>query len=253
MAPDRVGRKPWQEEELDAVMLPVLLETIGYDDNPPAQAPARDAVRFIFAAVPMLAALRANGMAPTLDKIAGDERQNSATRLMCLLALYRAGEKLNAPEIVAILGKEKKEERRLVAILALRFSGDAKTVAAPLVELLDDPNRTIQTAAILALEGSAPADALPKLKKVVTELEPLQAVYAAIRTIGRMDGKEPRAALVEFMEAAQDDPKKARYMYQALMAFQNATGQDWIEAGAHPDSYYREKAKAALEWWKSQK
>ena len=94
MRPDRESRQTWQEEEIDAAMLPVLLEMAGYDDNPPAKGPARDDARVLFAAVPMLAALRANGMAPQLDKIAADTRQSSATRLTCLLALYRAGEKL---------------------------------------------------------------------------------------------------------------------------------------------------------------
>ena len=125
-----------------------------------------------------------------------------------------------------------KLKRRLVAILALKYSADAKTVSAPLIELLDDPNRNVRTAAIYALEGSAPKAALPKLKKVLDELEPPQAVYVAIRTIGLMEGKEASGALADFLEAAQNDPKKAKYVYEALRAFQNGTGQDWIEAGA---------------------
>ena len=253
MQPDRLDRQPWQKEEIDGAMLPVLLELAGYDENPPAKGPARDDTPILFAGVPMLAVLRANGLAPSLDKIADDEKQSSATRLTCLLALYRAGEKLNAFQVVSILKGEKQLERRLVAILALKYSADSSTVSAPLIALLDDPNRSVQIAAIYALEGSAPKAALPRLRKVLDNLDPPEAVYAVIRTIGLMPGNEPRGALADFMQAAQDDPKKAKYVYQALTAFQDATGQDWIEAGAHPESYYREKAKLALEWWKSQK
>jgi hypothetical protein len=247
------GRQTWQLEELDAVMAPVLLESAGYEENPPAKGPTRDEAHVLFAGIPILGALRADGKAPQLDKVAADERQSSAVRLTCLLALYRAGEKLDADRVVEILKQEKKLERRLVAILGLRFSADAKAVAGPLVELLDDPNRSVRTAAIYALQGSAPRAALPKLKKVLDELDSPQTVYAAIRTIGSMEGKEPRAALADFLEAAQDDPKKGKYLYHALMAFEGATGQHWIEAGAHPDEYYRELAKTALDWWKTQK
>jgi hypothetical protein len=252
LQPERLGRQPWQSEELSAAMTPVLLELAGYDEKPPAK-PADSAGGISYAIIPFLANLRANGLAPQLDKTAMDKRQSSATRLTCFLALYRAGEKLNATEVVALLDEKKNLDRRLTAILALRYSQDCKAVAGPLIKLLDDPNQNIQTAAIYTLEGSAPKEALPKLKKVLEELEPPQAVYAAIRTIGLMEGNEARAALAEFLAAAQDNPKKARYVYQALMAFEKSAGQDWIEAGAHPEAYYRERAKQALEWWKAQK
>ena len=250
--PELGGRRTWQPEELDGAMLPVLLDQIGYDANPPVNGPKHDP-QINFAVIPMLAALRADGLAPSLEKIGSDNRQSSPTRLTCLLALHGAGEKLNAVQVVAVLNSEKKLECRLAAILALKYSADAKTVASPLLDALDDPNRSVQTAAIIALEGSAPKAALPKLKKVLDELEPPQAVYAAIRTIGLMEGDEPRGALADFMEAAQNDPKKAKYMFQALHAFESATGKNLTEAGAHPEEYYRERAKAAVEWWKTQK
>ncbi|HBI43368.1 MAG TPA: hypothetical protein DDY78_11010 [Planctomycetales bacterium] len=253
LEPERAGRQPWQGEELSAAMTPVLLDLVGYDEKPPPKAADSDAAGIAYAAIPLLANLRANGLAPQLDKIATDKRQGSATRLTCFLALYRAGEKLNAPEVVALLDGEKKLDRRLAAILALRYSQDRKAVSAPLIKLLDDPNQNIQTAAIYALEGSAPKEALPKLKKVLDELEPPQAVYVVIRTVGLMEGQEARAALAEFLAAAQDNPKKGRYIYQALIAFEKSAGQNWIEAGAHPEAYYRERAKQALEWWKAQK
>ena len=40
-----------------------------------------------YAAVPLLAALRKQGKAPSLHRVAADAGQNSATRLTCLLAL----------------------------------------------------------------------------------------------------------------------------------------------------------------------
>jgi hypothetical protein len=248
----RQERRSWQDEELDAAMVPVLLELAGYNDDPPEKAPEQQMERIPYAVIPILATLRANGLVPLLDKIAADKRQTSVTRITCLLALYRAGEKLNAAEVLAVLKEEKNLERRIVAILSLKFSEDAKRVAAPLMELLDDPNQNIQTAAVYALEGSAPKEALPKLKKFLDELQPRQAVYSIISTIGLMEGKESRAVLADFLEAVEENPKKAQYTFHALMTFQRCTGQNWIEAGAHPESYYREKAKVAVDWWKAQ-
>jgi HEAT repeat protein len=137
--------------------------------------------------------------------------------------------------------------------LALKYCGEGKAVAPTLLELLDDPNEHIQAAAIYASEGQAPKEMLPKLQKVLDELSPPQAVYSAIETVGIMEGKEAQAALATFLSAALTNPKKSPYLYRALMAFEKSTGQNWIEAGAHPDGYYREKTKNALEWWKEQK
>jgi HEAT repeat protein len=255
---DRHGheRRTWWPEELHPAMVPVLLAVAGQTDRSdvkPGGAPPRENTRIPYGAIPMLASLRNNGEAPSLDRLAEDAGQNSALRLTCILALSCAGEDLKTQAVLSILEGEKKMERRLVAILALEHSRDPRAVARKLIALLDDPNDQIRTAAVFALRGCPANEALPRLKKILAALQPEAAVRATIQIVADLRTEEAGAALVEFLEAGLGDGKKARYLYEGLRAFESVSGETWIEPGAHDDLYYREKVRTALDWWKSRK
>ncbi|MCI0458787.1 MAG: hypothetical protein L0Z62_17650, partial [Gemmataceae bacterium] len=122
-------------------MIPLILARTGYLDGDQAkQPPRRDTYQIPQEAVPILATLRKDGEAPELDKIAADARQNSATRLLCLMALSRAGEDIPLANLVGLLEKEKKLDRRLRMIQMIGALPDAHKAASKLLTLLDDPN-----------------------------------------------------------------------------------------------------------------
>src|SRR5262245_19140396 len=155
LRPDRQSRARWWEEELHPALLPHLLAAAGYVEPNPGPLdpppPDRDTTAIPFMAIPMLAALRNNGEAPALDQVASDRRQNSAMRLTCLLALYRAGEDLRTDTLLPLLEVEKNLERRLTLVLALGYARDANAGVPKLLELMDDANDQVRAAAVLAL------------------------------------------------------------------------------------------------------
>ena len=254
--PGLYGRQQtWWPEEVHPAMLPAILAKTGY--IPPgaanAAAPAREVYPIPYAAIPMLAALRNYGEAPDLDKIADDKQQNSATRLTCILALHHAGEDLNSQAVLSILENEKKLERRIVAILMLAHSRDKKAVVPKLLQLLDDPNVHIRSAAVHSLRRWAPKEALPQLKKMLEDMEPELDVRTVLSIVGAIPTNEARQTLASFLEVALKDEKKARHVSDALSVFEEATGERWTEAGAHDPAYYRAKTELALDWWKTHK
>jgi HEAT repeat protein len=254
---DRLNRPVWWKEELHPAMVPFLLAAAGYVDPvskkvafrfPPANG---ELIRY--SAVPMLAALRENGEAPGLERIAEDAKQSSATRLMSLLALYSAGESLKTKSLSALLGKEENPESRVAVTLALRYTRDHEVASLELLKLLDDQDDQIRIGAVMALGRCAQKAALPKLKKILEEGRPTQAVPHALRTVAAIGTQEAQEVLARFLEERLQDGDRAKNLYQALDAFQEATGKRWIEAGAHPQEYYRTQAAVALEWWKRKK
>jgi hypothetical protein len=245
--------RDWCREDLHAAMVPLFLGTIGYVDPKTAKGPpAAETHRLPWGIVPLLAALRADGEAPQLDKLAEDKSQNTAVRLTCLLALRGAGEEVKAGPLLALLDGERKLERRVVAALALAYTRDRDTATPKLVGLLDDANEEVRTAAVLALRRSAAKDALPGLKKVIDELKPAPAVRPALDAIAEIGTAEARQALAGFLKVALEGGRKKKYLRDAVWAFESATGKRWIGAGAHDEAYYQEKAKTALEWWEKQ-
>jgi hypothetical protein len=108
----------------------------------------------------------------------------------------------------------------------------------------------VRAAAVLALGDRPPKEALPKLKKILNEKQSIGSVLAALNAIAAIGTREARVVLAEFLEGVLRDGD--RYVYHALSSFEKATGQRWIEAGAHPTAYYQARAKSALAWWKKQ-
>jgi HEAT repeat protein len=237
--------------DLHPAMVPLLLAAAGYEEKPPDK-PAREDYAIPFAAIPMLAALRQDSEAPILDKVAGDARQNSAVRLLCLFALHLAGDDLDTQTLLELSKVEKKLERRILILTALGYCSNESAVP-PLLEALDDRNVHVRNAAVSALMRHKPKAALPKLKKLLAEPGSADNVYAVLSLVGEIGTGEGQTILADFLKTAQDGGGKSRNLYQAMHAFENATGRRWIEAGAHDDDYYRGKAKEALEWWGKQK
>jgi len=228
-----------------------LLAGAGYRPQPKAK-PQRDTSRPVYAAVGLLAALRENGELEELDDIAQDVRQTAGTRLTCVMALFRAGEKLPTSVLLELLADEKNLERRLVAIHALRFSGDDRQAGATLVKLLDDENAEIRTAAICALRGPLPLQAVPRLKQIIDTLDPPQAMTFAFGVLGEYKNREANAALASFLAAGLEDSRKGVYLSAALSGLETGTGQRWRQAGAQSKEFYRAKAQEAVDWWKSE-
>jgi hypothetical protein len=243
-------RTEWRLEELHPKMVPTWLAAAGYRPDP-KQPPQRDRSRPVYAAVPLLAALRQNGELDDLDETADDERQTAGTRLTAVMSLYRAGEKLKTPVLLSIATGDKNLERRLVAILALRYSHERQAGEA-LVKLLDDDNAEVRTAAICALAGPKPPQAVAKLKKAIDDLDPPQAMLFIFDVLGKYKSREACEALAGFLAAALEDQRKTEHLRNALWALEAATGQRFDIAGARTDADYRAKAHVALAWWKDE-
>jgi hypothetical protein len=243
-------RSDWFAEELHPKMLPTFLAGAGYRASPDAP-PQRDTSRPAYAAVPLLAALRKNGEAEDLDELAEDSKQAAGVRLTCVMALYRAGEKLKTKPLLAIAAGDKHLERRLVAILTLREAGQDREVGRALVKLLDEGNFEVRTAAICALRGALPPDAVPKLKEAIDSLDPPQAMLFIFDVLGEYKTREANEALAGFLGAALEDRQKAKHLSYALRALESATGQRWSDAG-RTEEQLRAKARLAVEWWKTQ-
>jgi HEAT repeat protein len=243
-------RTDWRLEELHPKMVPTWLGAAGYRAEP-KQPPQRDTSRPAYAAVALLAALRKNGELEELDEIADDERQTAGTRLTCVMALHRAGEKLRTPVLLKVASGDKNLERRLIAILALRYSED-RQVGEALVKLLDEENAELRTAAICALAGPKPPQAVPKLKRAIDELDPPQAMSFTFDVLGKYKSREACEALAGFLAAGLEDRRKIEHVRNALWALEAATGQRWDAGDAATDAAYRAKVEAAVTWWKDE-
>ena len=151
--------------------------------------------------------------------------------------------------VLELLAKEKDLERRLAQILTLRYADRSKDVIDRLVELLDDRNEEIRIAAACALQELRPREALPKLKRMIDELRPQQGMLFLLSVVGKYQTKEAAEILAAFLAAALEDAEKEKHLYNALSAFDAATGQRFGQSSGT----YPQKAKEALAWWKSQR
>jgi hypothetical protein len=243
-----------EKEPVHSALLPAILASAGYrpDDTKP-NLPERRLHELLPSAVPMLAALRRDGAAPALDRLAEDKKLDSLLRLTCVLALTCAGEELKTSVLMSVIDSDPKVEHRTIAVLALAYAASIKPALPLLLKRLEDPNRDVRTAAVHVFAAHPTADALPRLKPILENVQPPEAIHVAFRAVGGVQTKEAKEMLANFLEQSLKDGKKGRYLYHALSAFEDATGRRSIEAGAHEEAYYREKAQLALEWWKKQR
>jgi hypothetical protein len=250
--------REWQNEDLHPSMLPYLLEQVGWEEDPAAGRPWRETYRIPFAAIPLIAALRKNGDLPDLQGIAADRRQNSATRLTCLLALAGAGEVLDTQPLLAILDRETKQERRIVAVLLLERCRDVNAAVPRLLKLLEDPDGQVRTAAVLALRTPRPKEAVPALMKLFDELPPTDVCrFHILRLLGDMGGKDVQVFLAGLLRKGLEETKRSTersaLLSMALMAFEEATGKRWTQGGSPTREIFHAQVKQALEWWDDQK
>ncbi len=241
----------WRLEELHPNMAEAFLAPAGYRAEPEAP-PARDTSRPAYASVALLAALRMNGELDGLDEIAEDANQTAGTRLTATMALFRAGEKLRTEVLMDVAANDRNLERRLVAILTLRYAEADRPAGRLLLELLDDENAEIRTAAICALKGPLPPQAIPKLKQAIDNLDPLQAMLFVFDVLGEYKNRDACEALAAFLAAGLEDKRKSEWLYRALSGLETATGRRWNQAGAQTDDFYRSRARIAIDWWKSE-
>jgi hypothetical protein len=235
-------------EELHRSVLPAFLALSQNQktDNGPA-ADAKDGSLWL-EAVPLMAMMYASGHARELPKIASDEQQNTATRLMCLMAMNRAGEVLKTKMLLPLLKTECRQESKIVAILLLGRCVDEAAAVPTLTELLDNEDENLRSAAILALRSTrAPKEALPRLKKVLADLRPLKLVRPTLQVLANMHCEEATATLAVFLQSTLQDSEKAACLHDALVAFEGATGVDWLVPERWPDEN-REIKPANLEW-----
>ena len=241
----------WRLEELHPRMAVAMLVPAGY--RPDAkEKPARDTSRPAYASVELLAALRKNCELDGLDEIADDANQSGGTRLTCVMALFRAGEKLKTNVLMDVAANDRNLERRMVAILALRYAEGDRAAGALLVKLLDEPNAEVRTAAICALKGPLPPQAVPKLKQAIDTLDPPQSLLFVFDVLGEYKSRDACEALAGFLAAGLEDRRKTEHLYRAVSGFETATGQRWNVAGLANEALYKEQAKRAVEWWKTE-
>jgi hypothetical protein len=241
----------WRIEELHPEMLAVWLAPAHYQLKP-LEPPRRDTSQPAYGAVAMLAALRSQGELQELDEIVEDPNQTAGVRLTCVMALFRAGEKLRTPILISLAESGKSLEQRLVAILALRYAEGDRRAGTTLTKLLDEENAEIRTAAICALRGPLPPPAVPKLQQAIDTLDPRQAMTFVFDVLGEYKTREACEVLVGFLKAGLEDRRKDKYLGDAISGLERATGKRWNQAGPQSDDFYREQARAAIAWWESE-
>ncbi|MEM6257710.1 MAG: HEAT repeat domain-containing protein [Planctomycetota bacterium] len=244
-------RQAWYDVELDKAMVPLLLAEADYQPKGIPEGDSPTVKRVPYAVVDLLSAMRKDNLAPQLDDIAEDPKQNPVTRLTCIFAMYAAGERMDTNALMSILKTENRLEPRLNTILALQHSDDPKGIGEALIKLLDDRNLEVRSAAVYALRGPKPAKAVEKLALMLKEPDSSSAFMSILGVLGEIGTDKAKQAIADFMQASLDGEADRKHLYYALRAFEEATGQRWNKAGAQDEAFYREKAKEALDWWDS--
>jgi hypothetical protein len=164
--------------------------------------------------------------------------------------MYAAGEDLLPEVLLSVLEKERRLQLRLTAITALMLCRDAKLVGPTLINLLDDPHVEIRAAAICALYGAKPPEALPKLEKMLTGTRVGRYRSFLLDLIAAYRDEEAIRILGQFLQTALADNRYERDVSDAFGALETASGMRWGAAGAHDAEYYRQRSEEALKWWR---
>jgi hypothetical protein len=244
--PDRGEPQSWVPEELHPALGPVFLAHMGYR---PGGAGGQDVAAVPYQLVHILAEMRKQSMLPQLDKVAEDSSQNSAVRLVCLLALASAKEGVRVPAVLSILAREKKLDRRLAALEFLYYADDLGPAADYLIEVLDDPSAEVRRSALNALGKNPPPQVFKRLKQMAEAKHDEQVLetIAAVRTLSAQQ------FLADYLVKCLNDRPKTERLHDTIWAFQHATGQSWISAGRYSFDQYEKMANKALTWWKENK
>ena len=194
-------------------MIPLILAPSGYRaDGDAVKGPKL----FPYEAIHILAEFVKNGESATIAEIAGDKRQNSAVRMVCILALFRGGHSFQTAQMLGMLKSETDLERRLINLLSLRWAGSE---AVPvLLDHMDDDSMEIATAAGCALADIRPNAALPKFEKLLDR----HHVSMPLLLLGAMaEYKTPdsRALLKRLLTDAVEGRKNGQHLYRLISAF----------------------------------
>jgi len=241
--PDTGAPQAWLPEDLHPALGPAFLTMMGYRSE---GAGGQDVAGVPFQLVHVLAEMRKQSALPQLDKVAEDTEQNSAVRLVCLMALASAKEGVRVPAVLSILAREKKLDRKLAALEFLYHADDLEPAADYLLEALDDPNQEVRTSALSAIGRKPP----PRLLKRLTQLVEVKHQGRVLYVIAAMETKEAQTFLAGYLAMTMNDRPKTERIYDALWAFQRSVNQSWVSAGSYSFDQYHGMASKAMEWWK---
>ncbi|MGE3777746.1 MAG: hypothetical protein AB7F89_11210, partial [Pirellulaceae bacterium] len=225
-------------------MLPMFLAPSGYRVDEKANAVQAES-GFPYEAVIILSELAKNGGHDTVQLVARDDSQNSTVRMICLLALYRAGYPYDTERVLKLLDSETDRERRLILLLSLRW-GDEQATAA-LLKHMDDANVEIATAAACALVDVQPREAIPKLKKLL-ERHFEEAPLMLLNAVAEFKSPEAKALLEKALVEAVEGTRNRRHLSRILDAFV-ASSEVPLEAYRRQDDRdYERQARLALDY-----
>ena len=232
--------------ELHPRMLPLLLQKAGYRSG--AAAEAKDPQRVPLEVVPLLAALRRNGQAENLDMIAADADQATTPRMICMLAMYAAGENIDFSVVESILKTERRLHHRLICILTFLKCDDPQLAANVLPPMLHDRNAEVRAAAVYSLGATRPQGGLEALTQLLDARPSGTDIATVLDSIAEYRSDQAKHTIAAFLEKSiaagnQDD------VYDAIGPFSDVTEERFYEAGAHSREYYVEQARKALAWW----
>jgi hypothetical protein len=192
----------WYAEELHPALGPALLAGMGHRTE---GAGGQDVAIVPYQLVHLMATMRRNSMFPQLHKIAEDETQNSAVRLVCLGALKAAGEGVRVPAVLTVLAREKKLDRRLACLEFLYYADDLEPAADYLLEAIDDPNEEVRRSALNAIRKNPPTRLLKRLQQMIQSKHDSQV----LETIAAVKTPEVQQFLADYLAKTMDDrPKK---------------------------------------------
>jgi HEAT repeat protein len=198
---------------------------------------------FPYETVIILSEIAKSGGFEAVRRVAHDARQNSTVRMICLLALYRAGYPYETEPMFGLLASETDLERRLILLLSLRWGGEQAT--ATLLKNLEDPNAEIATAAACALVDVQPPEAIPKLKRLLQrnyDNAPLMLLNAA----AAFKSAEGREVLENALVEALEGKRNSRHLSRILDAFVDAWDVPRNAYRRQDDDDYERQAHLAL-------
>jgi hypothetical protein len=175
---------------------------------------------FPYEAVWLLSELCKAGLASNVLEVASDANRDKAVRLVCWLALYRAGNAYPSKEMLELYQQEVDFERRLILLASMRWG--SPIVAPTLVSALEDENFEIASAAATSVVSFQVAEALPRIEKLLSvERESPLLVYNAL---AEMKSFESKLLLKKLLVEALQGGANRVHLGRLLDAFESAWG-----------------------------
>ncbi|MFO0869177.1 MAG: hypothetical protein U0935_09600 [Pirellulales bacterium] len=229
---------------LQPALLPLLLAPSGYrSDNQTPMTPAKSG--FPFEAVVLVGELAKNGGQPDVMAVARDARQNATVRLICLLALQRAGFPYDTEQALGLLASETDRERRLILLLSLRWGDEQATTT--LLANLDDLDAEIATAAACALVDIQPDAAIPKLKRLL-ERNYDAAPILLLGAVAEFQSPQAKALLEDALIQAVEGKRNRRHLSRILAAFIDSWGVPREVYHPHMERDDEQRARLVLDY-----